>query len=875
MKQYVLSFLLAFTLAFAPIYAQDTQFSQQAQDLGFDLPADLAAELDELFKDGEIDPIKFQEWFAKLPADQQEKVLQKADALMKQINPALDSIKQTVIAQINQISFLLQDLGQQIEVNKKLNIPNKTEINVKIGSLQLEVESLRTTAMSTALLDDPQILFNMILIIDELLRCIDEAVESKLTIIPEINTDNIVSRTFSHDDIVPEKLQAHVNRNEKRLEAIHKLTNDMGASWFNKTYKSISNKVNPYNIFLGGVALAIVTYYMHRFSNESFGAYAEGKEPAYENLFQKLSRISRLAWFKKNIPGEAPEPCTDRTQLGDNTFREVPGISNKANVTAFGTTVAKLKELHIFNDVTAPLFSLGGMCLLFQDKAQETVKKVRNALLKTHAYLQGKEEYKAIDEFAREPRFTLADVEGHEHIKQEMSILPSYFADPEKMDRTGKSPGRFWMLHGNSRTGKSMLCEAIAGQIKAALKEKGSSQTFSYMPITAEMLMLFGIEVIINYANDKKPCLICIDEFDLSGAQRERNSKLLAELLNAMGNAQLSDEVGNQVFFVFICNHIEHNDFALINRMDHIIEVNLPTLEDRTRFLFKELQKQFILVSPEFVAKMAQESEGKTVEELKRTITLAKQESFTSHQPVTEDSLQRAFNQQIHKIIYAQLPFVQDQIKQIAAFQAGKSLVTSYVTTNLKIAQTTILGISKKFHESSIYNNDTLGKRKQKPKDWTKYGQIFTYHAHDAMALETHAEIINAIKLKLAGHIAQELVCGSPSAGYRKNAKNKAYALANKVIFAGVDESVLPKEVKNDLKKKTHELVVQCEQEVRALLREHKDTLERLTEKLTQNGILSGTEIELLIKGKPVQDQATLAEMPVAELNGQAHEAIA
>ncbi len=400
-----------------------------------------------------------------------------------------------------------------------------------------------------------------------------------------------------------------------------------------------------------------------------------------------------------------------------------------------------------------------------------------------------------------------------------------------------------------------MLGEAIAGEIKATLKAKGNSQKFTYVPITAEMLMLVGIEAVINYANNIKPCIICIDEFDLSGAQRERNSKLLAETLNAMGNAQLNDEVGNQVFFIFICNHIEHNDFALINRMDHIIEVNLPTLEDRTRFLIKELNKQFILVTPEFVDKLAQESEGKTIEELKRTITLAKQESFTSHQPVTEESLQKAFNQQIHKMVYsylpAHLPFSEDQIMQLAAFQAGKALTIAYGNSNLRIAQTTVLGIRKKIHEVSMYSNATLGERKQKPKDWTKYGQIFTYRTQDALPLLTYDEQVNAIKLKLAGHIAQEIVCGSQSTNYRTNAKNKAYALARKIVFAGVNETVLPKNVITQLKEETHELVMKCQEEVRTLLLENKEQLIELSNKLAKSHIVSGAEIEAMLKGKP------------------------
>ncbi len=865
MKQFALSFLLTVSLAFSPILAQDTP------DL------DLPPELTELFKDGEIDPIKFQEVFATLPADQQEKLLKAAEAMMQEVTPQFSEIKHLVIGQVGQISFLLQDLGQQVEVNKKLLIPNKTEVESQIVALQQEVEELKRTAMSTALLDDPHILYNMILIIDELLRCIDAAVASKLTSIPAINTDNITNRSISMDDIAPEKLQAHVDMNEKRLEAIHKLTNDMGASWFNKTYKTISSKISPYNIFLGGVALGIVTYYMYRFSNDSFGAYTLDKDDnrldSYGNIiktdkgpFQKFCEITRvLPWWKKYISGEKTV-LYDKDLTNNSVQRGAPANQGeKTNgVTAFGKTIEKLVELNIFNDVTTPLFTLGGICMLFQEKAQDAVKKARNFFLKMHAQLQGKEEYKAVDEFAHEPRFVLKDVEGHEHIKQELSILPAYFADPEKMDRTGKSPGRFWMLHGNSRTGKSMLGEAIAGEIKATLKAKDSSQKFTYVPITAEMLMLVGIEAVINYANNIKPCIICIDEFDLSGAQRERNSKLLAETLNAMGNAQLNDEVGNQVFFIFICNHIEHNDFALINRMDHIIEVNLPTLGDRTQFLIKELNKQFILVTPEFVDKLAQESEGKTIEELKRTITLAKQESFTSHQPVTEESLQKAFNQQIHKMVYsylpAHLPFGEDQIMQLAAFQAGKALTISYGNSNLKIAQTTILGIRKKIHEESIYNEATLGKRKQKPKDWTKYGQVFTYRSQDALQLETYNEQVNAIKLKLAGHIAQEIVCGSQSTNYRMNAKNKAYTLARKVVFAGVNEMVLPKDVITQLKQETHELVMKCQEEVRSLLLEHKDQLIELSNRLAKSHIVSGAQIEEMLKGKPA---AANIETPV------------
>lgn len=879
MKQYVLAFLISCSLFVAPVAAQDIP--------QFDLPA----EFKELMKGGEIDPQKFQEAYARLTPEQQQQFMQMIEEEMSKLSPeernqimseaqekmghegssklteSYRTLKQKVTDQIGQISFLLQDLGQQVTSNKKLQIPNKQEVEIKLAKLSAEVEELKSMAIATGLLNDPETLYKAILITDELLRCIDQAVINKLTAIPDLNTEVITTRKIALEDIEEAKLQAHVERNEKRLTAIHKLTNNMGTSWFNRSYKAVTSKINPYNIFLGSVAVGIATYYMYRFSNESFGAYDNGTIPVDENWFQKVARVTGLSWYKKTVPGEKPrigEALLEKIELDGSKvpYRDPNYVINQNNVTKFGTSVAKLEELGIFSAATTPLFTLGGMCMLFQEKALEGVKKLRNTALKAHAYLQGKEEYKSIDEFGREPRFTLSDVEGHEHIKQEMSILPAYFRDPEKMDRTGKSPGRFWMLHGNSRTGKSMLGEALAGEVKLALRASGSSQKFTYMPITAEMLMLVGIETIINYANNIKPCIICIDEFDLSGAQRERNSKLLAETLNAMGNAQLNDEVGNQVYFIFICNHIEHNDFALINRMDHIIEVNLPTYNDRKAFLIKELNKQFILVSPEFVDKMAHESEGKTIEELKRAITLAKQESFTSHQPVDELSLQKAFYQQIHKVIFAGLPFDAEQIKQLAAFQAGKTLVTREVAKHLNISLATTYGISKKIHEVSMYSNATLGERKQKPKDWTKYGQVFTYRAHDALQLNTNTELERAIKMKLAGHIAQELMCGSQSTNYRKNAKNKAYQLANKIVFAGVDEAVLPKEVKNEMKKKTHELVVRCEQEVRALLTEQKDKLDLLTKALSQYKILSGEDINFLLTDKPAPAPEAPAPAP-------------
>lgn len=877
MKHFAYSCIFAFSLFCVPLTAHD------APD--FDLPP----EFTELFENGEVDPVKFQELFAKLSPEKQAEVLKKAEAYeayIKETLPAYENTKITVIDQIGQISFLLQDLGHQIEVNKKLNIPNKQAVETQIISLQTEVEQLKGMALSTGILDNPEILFKAILIIDELLRCIDEAVTKKLTTIPELNTEAITTRTIEKGELDPVKMQAHVARNTTRLETIHKQTNDMGATWFNTTFKKASNLVSMKTFGLSLAGAAIITYYMYRFSNESFGAYdiKDGKldVPVDENYFQLFCRKSGIAWFKRNIPGEKTvlvdqfvDSNSKKALLGKTLegfdpsnphigTKKILVPDNGQNVTLFGKTIEKLEELHILNTVTQPLITLGGLCMLFQEKATETKKNIYNSWQKAIAYLQGKDEYKAVDEYAREPRFTLLDVEGHDHIKQEMSILPAYFADPEKMDRTGKSPGRFWMLHGNSRTGKSMLAEAVAGEIKATLRAKGNKQNFTYMPITAEMLMLYGIETIINYANTIKPCIICIDEFDLSGAQRERNSKLLAETLNAMGNAQLNDEVGNQVFFIFICNHIEHNDFALINRMDHIIEVNLPTLADRKQFLIKELNKQFILASEEFVDKIALESEGKTIEELKRTITLAKQESFTSHQPVTEETLQRAFNQQIHKMIYthlpSRLPFSDEQIQQLAAYQAGKALTIAYGDSNLHISQATILGIRKKIHEVSMYSNATLGERKQKPKDWTKYGQVFTYRTQDALQLETHKELSHAIKLKLAGHIAQELVCGTQSANYRTNTKNKAYALARKIVFAGVNESLLPKTVINDLKLQTHNLVKQCEEEVRTLLIEHKEQLLELTAKLIKRQIVTGQEINQLIAPKqPVETTAAAA----------------
>ncbi len=133
------------------------------------------------------------------------------------------------------------------------------------------------------------------------------------------------------------------------------------------------------------------------------------------------------------------------------------------------------------------------------------------------------------------------------------------------------------------------------------------------------------IRKIFNTAKRMAPCIVFIDEMDAIGSKRGLddvsggvNERVLSTLLNEMDGVE-----GRQGVIVIGCtNRPDQIDDAILRpgRLDQLIFVGLPTLEDRVDIIMAYMRRMSVSedVDPETIAKKTEFCTGADLENLFR-----------------------------------------------------------------------------------------------------------------------------------------------------------------------------------------------------------------------------------------------------------------
>ncbi|NRA29211.1 MAG: AAA family ATPase [Parvularculaceae bacterium] len=191
------------------------------------------------------------------------------------------------------------------------------------------------------------------------------------------------------------------------------------------------------------------------------------------------------------------------------------------------------------------------------------------------------------------PSVTFADVGGHQEAKaalEEAIVLPLKY--PDIVAAQGIEPLRGILLGGPPGTGKTLLAKALAGEAGAHFISIQGSQVVSQFFGEAEKT----ISEVFSTAQMSSPCIVFIDEVDAlaprRGADVSSMDRVVGQLLTELDGMQGR----SNVIFLAATNRIDVVDPAILRpgRIDRIIEVGLPKLEDRQSILSVHLQNATI-----------------------------------------------------------------------------------------------------------------------------------------------------------------------------------------------------------------------------------------------------------------------------------------
>jgi cell division protease FtsH len=464
---------------------------------------------------------------------------------------------------------------------------------------------------------------------------------------------------------------------------------------------------------------------------------------------------------------------------------------------------------------------------------------------------------------AMEPTVSFKDMVGLDEVKEAFYQILQYVDNPEQLMRIEATPEKGWLLTGPPRTGKTFSVECLFGEIKQMMAKRGQPNNMKFFNINATLINEYGITAILNEVAENAPAVIFIDEIDLLGLQRVGNNKLLSDFLTAMQSSMNADPA-KVVILIAATNKPENIDSALRQngRFGKEIRFDYPSRTYRSKFLIRELTNMALNIKEFDIEALTNKTNDKTFEDLKRVMRHAMTRSWMRGSSLTQELLEESIDTELHKLIMFNRKDVPEGERRIVATHfAGMALAALNLETYIQLDKVTTHAYMADLEDESVW--ESFGKKDARTEQKKiEYGKFITRQSNDTINAKNATMILNDITLLLAGFAAEELLLGSCGFTCHPQDNDKAYKLVEKLVFGGLNQELLPKTVREELRNKAYTLLKQCHEIAMKILIDNKQALEAIVEELVTKQILSDKEIQTIIKevedkNNPIEPIAT------------------
>uniref|UniRef100_A0A182J895 AAA+ ATPase domain-containing protein n=1 Tax=Anopheles atroparvus TaxID=41427 RepID=A0A182J895_ANOAO len=182
---------------------------------------------------------------------------------------------------------------------------------------------------------------------------------------------------------------------------------------------------------------------------------------------------------------------------------------------------------------------------------------------------------------------TFEDIGGMDRILKDLCELLLHVKHPEIYRHIGLPPPRGFLLHGPPGSGKTLLAQAIAGQLKIELIEIPATELIAGVSGESEE----RIRDVFEQAAANAPCVLFIDEIDAISsnrinAQKDMERRIVAQLLSSLDSLGKM-EGGEGVIVIGATNRADALDPALrrVGRFDQEISLGIPDRAARMQIL--------------------------------------------------------------------------------------------------------------------------------------------------------------------------------------------------------------------------------------------------------------------------------------------------
>jgi len=434
------------------------------------------------------------------------------------------------------------------------------------------------------------------------------------------------------------------------------------------------------------------------------------------------------------------------------------------------------------------------------------------------------------------PSVRFSDVAGCDEAVQEAAELVDFLKAPLEYRRLGAKMPSGLMLYGPPGTGKTLLAKAVAGEAGAAFHAmSGSDFVEMYVGVGASR-----VRDVFAKARVNTPAIIFIDEVDAVGAKRGGGSggggghreadqtlnQLLVEMDGFGGNERL--------LVIAATNRLDTLDPALLRpgRFSRHVHVGAPTEDGRLNILNVHAKGKPLADNVD-LPQLAKVTAGSSGAELAEMLNEGAIMAARGKRPeITHEDLFEGFLRVIAGPRKASAMLASGEREAVAYHEAGHVLCAELCPT-----------VDKTLHATINPRGQAAG---------------FAVVGRSDRALHTAQHIHEQLIYILGGRAAEHVIYGTVSSGAANDLEKansiaraavEQYGLSSAVGQIVSSQSGFSEQTKATIDTEIRRIVEDAYRDAIAMVQEHREQLERLTQALLSAGDIDHLEIAAAMEG--------------------------